>query len=628
MDAVHVEREMMHKSVHLKQYLFPVILGIAYFAVLSVLGVSRHLAFSTNAWDLGGIDQGFWTTVNKGLLFRGSMDLYWNPGGSYFGVHFSPFLFLLLPFYASFQSVVTLIVMQSLAIGLSVIPLYLIIKDEMNDRFAKIFSVGYLTYLPLVAANLYDFHVEAFFPLFFLLSIYSYKKSRYCLYIAFTILALSIIEIVPALIVSLLSISLLLRRNWHLFGEELKSCKPEVVAPIVSLLISAIWLIAGEKVILYFNPNQSFGQIRTLTLMPVNEKAFYLLVLLLPVAFLSILSPLNFLPAAGWIGPSLIVVTPSAYWTAIGFQYPAFICASIFLSAAIGFRNLSKKLRHALSPKILVLVLILCFLATIMLNSNQFTYGRLSPSELFPDDHDILIQKVVDLIPPNASVAAQPDIFPHVSNRLEAYPFYVSGVEYIIVDISRGWYKSPLPPKDEFIGGIELIDEALPKLQGSYEVVTAVDNIILYRKGYSGPIRTITSNGLMANFSVNCEVEFKSVYTKLDFSWYWPLDSPAPNLKNGMYDAIFTGFVRIQDDGEYKFRALGGGAIQVFIDGKKILDVFAQGPDGQISLSKGLHEICVVFKNYPNLYGLHLYWKTPEGDWEILPERSLFLSDT
>jgi len=76
----------------------------------------------------------------------------------------------------------------------------------------------------------------------------------------------------------------------------------------------------------------------------------------------------------------------------------------------------------------------------------------------FPDDHDNNLHKILDLIPSNASILTQNDIFPHISGRRNAYVFpfsstfenptdfiptlrtYISEVEYILID----WSSDPI----------------------------------------------------------------------------------------------------------------------------------------------------------------------------------------
>jgi len=61
---------------------------IAYAAVFSYFTILKYCAFRSYAWDLGIFNQSLWTTLNEGRLFRHTLELFLNPSGSFFAVHF------------------------------------------------------------------------------------------------------------------------------------------------------------------------------------------------------------------------------------------------------------------------------------------------------------------------------------------------------------------------------------------------------------------------------------------------------------------------------------------------------------------------------------------------------------
>ena len=70
---------------------------IIYTLTFSWFTISKHNSFTTYAWDLGIFDQGFWTTANLDRFFYNTCELHLNPSGGFFGIHFSPILFTLVP---------------------------------------------------------------------------------------------------------------------------------------------------------------------------------------------------------------------------------------------------------------------------------------------------------------------------------------------------------------------------------------------------------------------------------------------------------------------------------------------------------------------------------------------------
>lgn len=101
-----------------------------------------------------------------------------------------------------------------------------------------------------------------------------------------------------------------------------------------------------------------------------------------------------------------------------------------------------------------------------------------------PDAHDRALDSVLALIPPTASVSAEPDLFPQLANRLNAYPYYEPGTEYIVVDLHSYWFTVALPPPDPPIVWYDSLqsDVHLP-----YGVYASVDGALLYKLDYTGP---------------------------------------------------------------------------------------------------------------------------------------------
>ncbi|MHB8396204.1 MAG: DUF2079 domain-containing protein [Thermoplasmataceae archaeon] len=86
------------------------------------------------------------------------------------------------------NSLKALLVLQSVFIWASVFPLYFISRKlGLSPLLALIISISYFFYYPLAGLNLFDFHMQAFFPFFFLLSytlyIYGYVKTSFLFFI-------------------------------------------------------------------------------------------------------------------------------------------------------------------------------------------------------------------------------------------------------------------------------------------------------------------------------------------------------------------------------------------------------------------------------------------------------------
>ena len=103
----------------------PLYLAIIFYVIaLSAFTILKEKAFLTSGFDLGIFNQAFSTTIHQHRFFYETGDLSFNPNGNFFGVHFSPILFILLPFYAIYPSPETLLVMQTVILALGALPVY------------------------------------------------------------------------------------------------------------------------------------------------------------------------------------------------------------------------------------------------------------------------------------------------------------------------------------------------------------------------------------------------------------------------------------------------------------------------------------------------------------------------
>jgi len=118
----------------------------AYTLIFSYFTIMRHYSFDSGAWDLGTYEQMLWTTIHSGKLFWAAPDPI-NPTGFFFGTHFSPILFIILPIYFLHQATETLLILQSFVLALGALPLYWLARDELKSKIAGlIIAVAYLAY--------------------------------------------------------------------------------------------------------------------------------------------------------------------------------------------------------------------------------------------------------------------------------------------------------------------------------------------------------------------------------------------------------------------------------------------------------------------------------------------------
>ena len=507
---------------------------LMYIIVFSYVSILKHNAFESSAWDLGIYEQIIWSTTNTGRVFWYTVEIFVNPSCNFFGLHFSPILLLVVPIYAIYQSTETLLILQASVLAVAAIPLYkLVLYESKSARQALAFSLIYLGYPPLNSMNYFDFHVQAFLPLLFFFAFYYFRKGEWTKYFVFIILALMVIEVVPLIVVFFGIYGLWVNRMklsniTDVFHLKQFSTNKGVVYSVATIVLGVSWFVLARTVIRAVNPtnlphpnwsnigdptqdlpgflfNVVTNPLKTVETIvtPVRPKAIYIFGLFAPLLFLSFLSPPSLIIGAPWF---LIAFLSNyePYYSALSYQYVAFVAPFIFISTIYGVKRLgvvknylvsSKRLRSVCS-KITKFqygkaVLIICLFFIIALP--YIVILNIHASLPVVTKHDEAREVFVRLIPSNASVLTQNDLLPHVSRRLYIYaPLPIAtgtfpvGItfEYIFVDVTSTWYT---PFLGNFVGNVTM--------EGSFGIQYASDGIFLLKKGYIGEIIDPIGNG-------------------------------------------------------------------------------------------------------------------------------------
>lgn len=162
-----------------------IVLAVAYTIAYSWLSVHRYHKLMLGSWDLG-IFGSLMSNALEGRLFvdyRGPFD------------HFSPAVYLYLPFWAIWRDGRVLLVLQTAVLALAAWPLYLLAKETSKSvLYGALAGILYLLYPLLGGGNLYDFHAVALSPLFFFSMLLSMRRGRWKWYWVFMVLLLSVKE--------------------------------------------------------------------------------------------------------------------------------------------------------------------------------------------------------------------------------------------------------------------------------------------------------------------------------------------------------------------------------------------------------------------------------------------------
>src|SRR3989338_2070052 len=109
------------------------IVGFIYFSFW------KYDNFLYNGRDLAIFNQVFYNSLNS--FSQGTSGLFASSiqGHNFLGDHFTPIVILLLPFYYLWQSPKTLLVLQTIVLALSAVPVYLIAKFVMSSWAPNLF---------------------------------------------------------------------------------------------------------------------------------------------------------------------------------------------------------------------------------------------------------------------------------------------------------------------------------------------------------------------------------------------------------------------------------------------------------------------------------------------------------
>ncbi|MEM2188468.1 MAG: DUF2079 domain-containing protein [Nitrososphaerota archaeon] len=404
-------------------------------AYLTYIQVHYHETYNTFAWDLGIFLQSLESFIFRGKVFYNTVELPYNPSGSYFGIHFSPILFLFAIPYAIYPYPLTLFLIKNLLIYLTSPILYKVGREQgLSKVHSALIAITYLFFLPLYGPLTFDFHPYSTFPFFMSLTHLYVVRGRYRKALLMTLLGLSTNEI-AALLYGSYAIALFLK------GSR------EISKQIAS--ISAVWLATAFFTILSLNPIQwrYYFEVQFLNAISdaseslsrsniLGDGPLYFLLLYGLLLFLPLFSPLEGVLA---VIPWLLIASVAGHSTYVSpyFQYSALIASQLFLAAM----NTLKKFQvlRTLVPVLMILnVSSAIFLGPIGLGALDYTTNFVRPVyyhtiyrfDLAHIDASNVkaLDNAVKIIPENASILVQPHVFPHVYKHNRSYVSLIPGV--------------------------------------------------------------------------------------------------------------------------------------------------------------------------------------------------------
>ena len=450
---------------------------------------------------------------------------YQHITGECFLGHFEPIFLLPSAVYALLPHPVTVFAAASFGFSLGALPVYLWVKQRTEaPRAALGCAVAYLLYAPLNYANLSDVRGIAFCVAPLLFAFYFFEAKKPWRFLAAAVLAMSCKENVAFVIFLFGLLALIRGRRW-----------PWVVWPA---LLGAAWFVVALKVVMpsilsghkystdtYFNHwgggGSALGLAATILGDPINHARLVLsqarlaaaLAWLAPLCFLPLLAPDVLLLALP--GLMQLALLRNSYFLHIRAHWFTIPSALMFAAGTYGMVRLLRsdhflgrrfakvKLGRAGLPWVVATG---CLLSNVF--DNMLTFPKVSepiydarfaqvrnmfdPRFYTWDEEDRRLWRIIQAIPPHASVAATAHLLPALAGRsvvmemwtstrgLREQPLRYSDCDYLLVDFRNyhhggGWYRWPM--------GDETV-EKLSRLMahGGWRVVLEEKTTLLLKK--------------------------------------------------------------------------------------------------------------------------------------------------
>lgn len=493
-------------------------MALAFTIFFSAYLFARHDAYMTHAEDLGIVDQALWNTLHGAPLHQTICDRVTDNNClgdiSRLAIHFEPIMFPLSLLYLIAPSPKTLQFAQALIVASGAFPAFWLAMRRLRSPFAGIvFAAAYLLFPSLQAAVTDDFHAVTLSAAFLLFALYFMLSRNNIGLIIACLLALSTKEEIP-LDVALIGLSIVVLQRRARLGWELVALAAVWLVAELAIMHLASPLGQSPTVARYSQFGDSPGQVALYVLThPVQvvrdyifspDRIVYLRTLLAPLAYLPLFAPLTLLIAV----PALAINMLSSYapmYSGI-YQYNAEIVPVLIVAAIEGVAALAGLgaragawVRPRLSAHMLrwpqwqrwaarfplqrALMVALTLLVLLFALRAQRDHGYTSLTKGFTwpvvTAHARLADTIIARIPPDASVSAQTDLVPHLSQRRHIYlfPDHMQDADYVFLDVTGGLFPQSLDVR-------VYMDQVHSLLTGgAYHVAVADDGYLLLAKG-------------------------------------------------------------------------------------------------------------------------------------------------
>lgn len=461
-----------------------------YIILFSYLSLKKYYGFEYNGFDLAIFNQVFFNTAN-GRWFDMSINL-----NSYLADHFTPIILLLVPIYKLWPKPETLLVLQSVVLGLSAWPLYKITDHVSKDKIIAL-GVALLWLInPFVhRTNFFEFHLIGFAAFLIFWTFYYYQKNDFKRFSLFFILSLIVREDISLILMGFFILSFLDKKTLHW--------------KLISSILPITYFVITLKIIQSFSP---FGQYKFLAFYGwLGGKDFpsvlisfidnpmillshifyplhilYILLLLAPLLFIPLLKPRYLLFLLITFTSFLLHRDGFFHWQMMT-HYTMFLLPALFISFIFGISDLKN------NKKVLGVVILTAFYITYFISPVKGTLLKDIDQKKVELKNEILAT-----IPVDASLLITANMITQVSNRATVYLFryhYTKKSQFFLADFNLPLMDYIFIDYEDFISqrisaerdGVcpkELVPKMAPGFRESfkdYSLIRVNDNLLLWQ---------------------------------------------------------------------------------------------------------------------------------------------------
>lgn len=413
------------------------IICFAFFIAYSLLGVIRHNYYGSFGADLGFIDRQFWIYSNYSLE------------GLLTGSHFELTSLLLSPLYWLWSDPRMLIIFQSFIITFSGLAVFLLAqKRKIITPLCYVLLLSYLMFFGVQNALWFDVHTSVWGAAFFMWFVYFLDNDKRKLSIATFLLTVGSKENMAAYVFLFCGVYFLWTRKKEALFFTIASV---AYLFLIFKIIFPATLPSGYS----YSSQQGLVSGSPLQLFDTATKREMLFYTFAWVGFLPLAVPLFILPILGNLASYFILGREYGAAHSIFMHYRVDLTPLLFSSVIFSLSRYKWLNTKYIAGYLLICLLLGQYMLHLPLSYLTKKWFWTQPSGV------PAINKIIAELPKNSKVAAQNNIFPHVSQRSDISDLWpdertfqmdspcgmtqcpwlrwTNNPEYIIVDLSPEW---------------------------------------------------------------------------------------------------------------------------------------------------------------------------------------------